>query len=104
MTKKEALQLFEEKEIRSVWYDKEEKWYFFIVDVCEVLTDLPDTEHARNYWKVLKYRLLKEGNETVASCNRLKMRAVDGKLRMTDVFGKSKRLSAANSKHTHPTR
>ncbi len=85
MTKKESLQLFEEKKIRSVWDDKEEKWYFSIVDVCEVLTDQPDTEHARNYWKVLKHRLLKEGNETVTSCNRLKMRAVDGKLRMTDV-------------------
>ncbi len=85
MTKKEALQLFEEKKIRSVWDDKEEKWYFSIVDVCAVLTDQPDTEHARNYWKVLKHRLVKEGNETVTSCNRLKLRATDGKLRMTDV-------------------
>lgn len=85
MTKKEALQLFEEKKIRSVWDDKEEKWYFSIVDVCAVLTEQPDAEHARNYWKVLKHRLIKEGNQTVTTCNRLKLRAADGKLRQTDV-------------------
>ena len=85
MTKKEALQLFEEKKIRSVWDDKEEKWYFSIVDVCAVLTEQTDAEHARNYWKVLKHRLIKEGNQTVTTCNRLKLRAADGKLRLTDV-------------------
>ena len=85
MTKKEALQLFEEKKIRSVWDDKEEKWYFSIVDVCAVLTEQPDAEHARNYWKVLKHRLIKEGNQTVTTCNRMKLRAADGKLRLTDV-------------------
>ena len=85
MTKKEALQLFEEKKIRSVWDDKAEKWYFSIVDVCAVLTEQPDAEHARNYWKVLKHRLIKEGNQTVTTCNRLKLRAADGKLRLTDV-------------------
>ena len=85
MTKREALQLFEEKKIRSVWDDKEEKWYFSIVDVCAVLTEQPDTEHARNYWKVLKHRLIKEGNQTVTTCNRLKLRAADGKLCLTDV-------------------
>lgn len=85
MTKREALQLLEEKKIRSVWDDKEEKWCFSIVDVCAVLTEQPDTEHARNYWKVLKHRLIKEGNQTVTTCNRLKLRAADGKLRLTDV-------------------
>ena len=85
MTKKESLQLFEEKKVRTVWDDKEEKWYFSIVDVCGVLTEQPDTEHARNYWKVLKHRLVKEGNQTVTNCNRLKLRASDDKLRMTDV-------------------
>ena len=85
MTKREALQLFEEKKIRSVWDDKEEKWYFSIVDVCAVLTEQTDAEHARNYWKVLKHRLIKEGNQTVTTCNRLKLRAADGKLRLTDV-------------------
>ena len=85
MTKKEALQLFEERKVRTVWDDEEEKWYFSIVDVCGVLTDQPDIEHARNYWKVLKHRLVKEGNETVTNCNQLKFTAADGKKRLTDV-------------------
>ena len=82
MTKKESLQLLEEKKVRTVWDDKEEKWYFSIVDVCGVLTDSKD---ANAYWRKLKQRLKKEGNETVTNCNRLKLRASDGKLRMTDV-------------------
>lgn len=85
MTKKEALQIFEDKKIRTIWDDKVEKWYFSIIDVCAVLTEQPDLEHARNYWKVLKHRLIKEGNQTVTNCNRLKLRAADGRLRMTDV-------------------
>lgn len=82
MTKKESLQLFEEKKVRTVWDDKEEKWYFSIVDVCGVLTDSKD---ANTYWRKLKQRLKKEGNETVTNCHGLKLRASDGKLRMTDV-------------------
>ena len=82
MTKKEAIQLFEEKKVRTVWDDEQEKWYFSIVDVCGVLTDSPNP---RNYWKVLKHRLLKEGNQTVTNCNQLKLRADDSKMRMTDV-------------------
>ena len=82
MTKKQALQLFEERKVRTVWDDQEEKWYFSIVDVCAVLTDSPNP---RNYWKVLKHRLLKEGNQTVTNCNQLKMRAEDGRMRLTDV-------------------
>ena len=82
MTKKESLQLFEKKNVRTVWYDEEEKWYFSIVDVVWVLTDSPNP---RNYWKVLKHRLLAEGNETVTNCNQLKFTAEDGKRRMTDV-------------------
>ena len=85
MTKKLTIQLFEAKKVRTVWDDEQEKWYFSIVDVCEILTEQPDTEHARNYWKVLKHRLRKEGNETVTNCNRLKLRAADGKMRLTDV-------------------
>ena len=85
MTKKHAIQLFQERKVRTVWDDKEEKWYFSIVDVCGVLTDQPDNDHARNYWKVLKHRLKKEGNETVTNCNQLKLRADDGKMRLTDV-------------------
>ena len=82
MTKKEALQLFEQKKVRTVWDDQEEKWYFAIVDVVEVLTD---SENPQTYWRVLKNRLKKEGNEPVTNCNGLKLRAADGKMRMTDV-------------------
>ena len=82
MTKKEAIKLFEERKVRTVWDDEQEKWYFSIVDVIGVLTDSPDP---RNYWKVLKNRLKKEGNETVTNCNQLKLLADDGKMRLTDV-------------------
>ena len=82
MTKKQAIKLFEEKKVRTVWDDEKEQWYFSIIDVCAVLTDSPNP---RNYWKVLKHRLVKEGNETVTNCNQLKLRADDGKMRLTDV-------------------
>ena len=82
MTKKQAIQLFEERKVRTAWDDQEEKWYFSIVDVCGVLTDSPNP---RNYWKVLKGRLIKEGNETVTKCYQLKFQAPDGKMRLTDV-------------------
>ena len=85
MTNREVLQQFEDKKIRTIWNDGEEKWYFSIVDVVGVLTDQPDIGHARNYWKVLKHRLKIEGNESVTSCNRLKLIAEDGKQRLTDV-------------------
>ena len=85
MTKREIPKLFEDKKIRTVWDDEEEKWYFSIVDVVGALTDQPDVEHARNYWKVLKHRLKKEGNESVTNCNQLKLRAGDGKNYKTDV-------------------
>ena len=82
---KNKIQLFEEKKVRTVWDDETEEWYFSVVDVVEILTDQPSHQGARNYWKVLKIRLLKEGNETVTNCNRLKLRADDGKMRFTDV-------------------
>lgn len=85
MTKKHSIQLFEERKVRTIWDDEQEKWYFSIVDVIGILTDQPDLEHARNYWKVLRHRLVKEGNETVTNCNRLKLRSADGKMRLTDV-------------------
>ena len=68
--------------MRTVWDDEAEKWYFSVVDVVGVLTDSPDPN---NYWKVLKNRLKKEGNETVTNCNRFKLQAADGKMRLTDV-------------------
>lgn len=80
------LKLFNEKKIRTVWNADEEDWYFSVVDVCNVLTDSADYQTARNYWKVLKKRLIAEGNETVTNCNRLKMQAADGKMRMTDAL------------------
>ena len=79
MAKKELIQLFGEQKVRTKWDDEKQKWFFSIVDVCGVLTDQPDEEHARNYWKVL------EGNETVTNCNQLKLLAADGKMRLTDV-------------------
>ena len=81
MGKKEVIKIFEEKKVRTVWDDVEEKWYFSIVDVCGVLTESPNP---RNYWKVLKHRLVKEGNETVTNCNQLKLRAEDGKMRLAE--------------------
>jgi len=85
MTQKHEIQLFEQRKVRSAWDDEQEKWYFSIVDVCGVLTDQPSVERARNYWKVLKNRLKKEGFETVTNCNQLKMLSDDGKMRLTDV-------------------
>lgn len=82
MTKKQEIQLFEEKKVRTVWDDEQEKWYFSIVDVCGVLTDSKD---ATAYWRKLKQRLKAEGNETVTNCHALKLRAADGKMRLTDV-------------------
>lgn len=85
MTKETAIKLFEQKEVRSLWSDEDEKWYFSIIDIISILTDQPSHQGARNYWKVLKNRLIKEGNETVTNCNRLKLLAEDGKMRLTDV-------------------
>ena len=85
MTQKHKIQLFEEKKVRTVWDDQEEKWYFSIVDVCGVLTESKDYLTARKYWNKLKQRLKEEGNETVTNCHQLKLRAEDGKMRLTDV-------------------
>ena len=82
MTKKEIIKFFEKKNVRTVWDDKEEKWYFSIVDVVGVLTDSKDPTA---YWRKLKQRLKAEGNETVTNCHGLKLKAADGKMRMTDV-------------------
>ena len=81
MSKKETLQLFESKKVRSVWDSETEKWYISIVDVIEVLTE---SNNPQVYWRVLKKRLADEGNETVTNCNALKMQAADGKMRFID--------------------
>ena len=85
MGTKEVIKLFEEKRVRTAWDEEQEKWYFSIVDVVGILTDQPDLDHARNYWKVLKHRLKKEGFESVTNCNQLKFQASDGKRYKTDV-------------------
>lgn len=85
MTSDKALAVFENFKIRRVYDEKAETWYFSVVDIVAALLQQPDYQAARNYWKVLKNRLKKEGNQTVTNCNRLKLPAEDGKLRMTDV-------------------
>ena len=81
----DKVQLFEDQPIRTAWVEDEEEWYFSVVDVVRVLTEQPDTDGARNYWKVLKNRIKEEGNKLVTNCNQLKMKAQDGKMRLTDV-------------------
>ena len=82
MSQNDKIQLFEDKRIRTAWDEEREEWYFSIVDVVAVLTDSPNLQ---TYWRVLKKRLRDEGNETVTSCNALKMTAADGKRRLTYV-------------------
>jgi hypothetical protein len=82
---KNNLAIFEGYKIRRLYDEETETWFFSVVDIIQVLIQQPDFQAARNYWKVLKNRLNKEGSETVTKCNRLKMVAEDGKLRFTDV-------------------
>ena len=82
MVNKNSIKLFGDDKIRAIWDDEQEKWYFSVVDVVAVLTNSPNPQ---TYWRVLKKRLKDEGNETVTNCNGLKMRAADGKMRLTDV-------------------
>ena len=76
------IQLFDNRQIRALWDENAEKWWFSVVDIIAVLTE---SENPRHYWTVLKGRLIAEGNETVTNCERLKMLASDGKMRLTDV-------------------
>lgn len=82
MTKETAIKLFEQKQVRSLWSEDEEKWYFSIIDVVEILTESPN---ARKYWSVLKTRLKKEGSELATNCSQLKLQSSDGKFYKTDV-------------------
>ena len=79
-----AIQLFEDQKIRVAWDAEREKWYFSVVDVVGVLTDSPDYNTGRKYWNKMKQRLKEEGSELVTNCHQLKMRAADGKNRLTD--------------------
>ena len=84
MNNENSIKIFENKNVRTLWNDEQEKWYFSVVDIIAILTD-NDYQHARNYWKVLKTRLKDEGNESVTNCNQLKMQSTDGKYYNTDV-------------------
>jgi hypothetical protein len=77
--------IFEDREIRRAYDEQTETWFFSVVDIIQVLTQQPDFQAARNYWKVLKNRLTKEGSQSVTDCNRLKLPAADGKSYLTDV-------------------
>lgn len=79
------LQMFEDQPIRTAWDEEREEWYFSVVDVVRVLTDSPDYTTGRKCWNKLKQRLKEEGSELVTDCHQLKMKAADGKRRMTDV-------------------
>ena len=94
----DKIQLFEDQPIRTAWVEDEEEWYFSIVDVVGVLTEQPDTDGARNYWKVLKNRLKEEGSQLVTNCNQLKMRSPkDGKRYNTDVANTEQLLRLVQS-------
>ena len=85
MPNKDKIKLFENHKIRSVWKEDEEEWYFSVVDVIMALADSPDYRHATKYWNILKTRLMEEGSQLSTKCRQLKMRASDGKMRLTDV-------------------
>lgn len=82
MKREDAIQIFEEKKVRTIWNEEEEKWYFSIVDTIQVLTDSPNP---RKYWSILKLRLKKEGSQLTTVCSQLKMQSSDGKYYKTDV-------------------
>ena len=85
MNKENSIKLFEDKSVRTIWDDEKEKWYFSVIDIVSILTD-NDYQHSRNYWKWLKNKLQSEGSELVSNTNQLKMKANDGKYRITDVM------------------
>jgi DNA-damage-inducible protein D len=92
--------MFESHNIRPVYDEESETWWFSVIDIIQVLTQQPDYQAARNYWKVLKNRLAKEGRELVTNCNQLKMTAGDGKQRETDATldRKSRRINQPTKK------
>ena len=97
MNNAENLQLFEDQPIRTAWNEEEEEWYFSVVDVVAVLTESPNPN---NYWKVLKKKLKKEGNETVTNCNQLKLKSPkEGKRYNTDVANTEQLLASSSPFH-----
>ena len=97
MKNQNKIKLFEDKKVRTLWNEGEEQWYFSIIDIIAILTEQDNYQGARNYWKVLKHRLIKEGNETVTNRNQLKIEAEDGKIRLTDVATTEKLLRLIQS-------
>ena len=85
MNKQDSLKIFQDKQIRTLWDESIEEWYISIIDVIQVLAESRDYQTARKYWNKLKQRLKEEGNQTVTNCHQLKMKATDGKMRLTDV-------------------
>lgn len=83
----ESIKLFEEKKVRTLWDEEQEKWYVSIVDAVEILTDSQDFQRARKYWNKLKQRLRDEGNETVTNCHQLKKITADDKMKLTNIAG-----------------
>ncbi len=90
------IKLFEEKKVRTHWDEENQKWLFSVTDVAGILTDSPNP---KNYWKVLKHRLAKEGNQSVTNCNQLKMQSSDGKFYKTDVADTEQLLRLIQSSH-----
>ena len=85
MNNENSIKLFEDKSVRTIWNDEEEKWYFSVVDIVSILTD-NNYQKSKNYWKWLKNKLNQEGSQLVSNTNQLKMKSVDGKYYKTDVM------------------
>ena len=85
MKNQNKIKLFEDKKVRTLWNEGEEQWYFSIIDIIAILTEQENCIAANAYWRKLKQRLKEEGNETVTNCHALKLQAIDGKMRLTDV-------------------
>ena len=97
MTQYNAIRVFEQKKVRSVWDEEKETWFYSVVDVVGILTEQPDLRRAAKYWSVLKIRLKEEGSELTTNCSQLKMVAEDGKQRLTDVADTEKLLRIIQS-------
>ena len=97
MANKISIRFFDDREVRAVWNDTDKKWYFSVPDILGVLNDEDDYSKNRNYWKYLKAKLRKEGNEVVSATNQLKLLAPDGKRRLTDVLDNNGVIKLAQS-------
>ncbi len=97
ISENKSMQLFQSQEIRTQWNDDKELWFFSIIDVVLVLVNSKDYQTARKYWNKLKQRLKEEGNETVTNCHQLKLKARDGKMRLTDVANTEQLLRLVQS-------